>query len=172
MSCNFFIAEDNLFTKHPHYLKDASNPMFFSPIQFGDENMLRYSGAAPPWDWQTTHILSLGLHMLWQNKYSYIIQVSDGSRCLFKDIIMISWHNLTIATATLKTWTMPTVFTQSTIMHFNRSLERPLLPTHQKDNAVFELVIVFWAMIFELPHCESEACGIYCLCCREQTVGR
>lgn len=47
MSCNF-IAQDNLFTQHPHYLKDASNPMAFSHIQFGDENALCFSGAAPP----------------------------------------------------------------------------------------------------------------------------
>ena len=48
ISLNILIAKDNLHTKHPHYLKDASNPMFFSHIQFGDENVLHFSGAVPP----------------------------------------------------------------------------------------------------------------------------
>lgn len=26
-----------------------------------------------------------------------------------------------------------------------------------KDSAVFDLIIIFWAMIFKLPHCETQA---------------
>lgn len=111
----------------PHCLKDASNPLviiFVKKIHFAFQ------------DWpylESDYKYSFpDFALLWQNQYYYITQVSDDCRYLFTDITMTSWRALTIATATLKTWTTRVVFTQSTIRHYSLSLERWLLPSHQK----------------------------------------
>lgn len=69
MPCNFSIGEDNILKKQSHNLKDASNPPLLSYILLGDESMLCFPEAALPCDWQTMCIISLGLHVLQQNKY-------------------------------------------------------------------------------------------------------